>query len=79
MATPAQRIETEALSLPREERVRLAMHLLESIEDRPGMDPQQVEKAWIAEANRRYQAYLNGDEQSIPADEVFAELRADDR
>ncbi|MEX1196383.1 MAG: addiction module protein [Pseudohongiellaceae bacterium] len=78
MAILSQHIESEALSLPREERVRLAMHLLESIEARPGMDPQQVELAWVAEANRRYLAYLHGDEQSIPADEVFAELRADD-
>jgi putative addiction module component (TIGR02574 family) len=79
MATSAQRIESEALSLPRDERVRLAIHLLESIEERQWMDPQQVEKAWIAEANGRYQAYLNGNEQSIPANEVFAKLKVDDR
>lgn len=78
MGTSAQRIEIEALSLPREERVRLALHLLESIEDKPGMDRQTVEQMWIAEANRRYQAHLQGDELSIPADEVFAELRSDD-
>lgn len=79
MATSAQRIESEALSLSRDERVRLAIHLLDSIEERQEMDPQQVEKAWIAEANRRYQAYLNGDEQSIPAEDVFAKLKVDDR
>lgn len=63
MTTSAQRIESEALSLSRDARVRLAIHLLDSIDERQGMDPQQVEKAWIAEANRRYQAYLKGDEQ----------------
>jgi len=79
MTTSVQHIESQALSLPREERARLAMHLLESIEERPSMDPRQVELAWLAEANRRYLAYLGGEEQTIPADEVFADLRADDR
>lgn len=79
MTVSAQHIESQALSLPREERTRLALHLLESIEERPGMDPRQVELAWLAEANRRYLAYLAGEEQAIPADEVFADLRANDR
>ena len=79
MATSAKIVESEALSLPREDRTRLAVHLLESIEDRPDADPQQVERAWLAEANRRYQAYLRGEEQAIPAEDVYSELRADDR
>ncbi len=79
MAISADVIETEALSLPREDKARLVIHLLESIEDRPGLDPRQVEQAWLAEANRRYQAFLRGEEQAIPADDVFADLGADDR
>lgn len=79
MATSSEVIETEALSLPREDRTRLIVHLLESIEERPSADPQQVERAWLAEANRRYQAYLRGEEQAIPAEDVFSELQADDR
>jgi putative addiction module component (TIGR02574 family) len=79
MTTSAQLIESQALSLPREERARLAMHLLESIEERPSIDPRQVELAWLVEADRRYLAYIGGKEQAILADEVFADLRADDR
>ena len=79
MTASPETIEFEALSLPREDRARLVMHLLESIEERPESDPRQVEKAWLAEANYRYEAYLRGEEQSIPADEVFSELRTDDR
>jgi putative addiction module component (TIGR02574 family) len=79
MTASIQHIETQVLSLPREARTRLAIHLLESIEERPNMDPQQVELAWLAEANRRFQAYQAGEEQAIPADQVFADLRADDR
>jgi putative addiction module component (TIGR02574 family) len=78
MSTSAEAVEKKALSLPREDRTRLVMHLLESIEERPHADPRQVERAWLAEANRRYQAYLRGEEQSIPAEDVFSELRADD-
>jgi len=78
MPHPAEAIESEALSLPFEDRARLVVHLLESIESRPAADPKQVERAWLAEANRRYQAYLRGEEQAIPAEEVFSELRADD-
>tara|TARA_R110002012_G_scaffold6255_11_gene28410 strand:+ start:806 stop:1045 length:240 start_codon:yes stop_codon:yes gene_type:complete len=78
MAIPAEVIEKEAIALPREDKARLVMHLLESIEDRSNLDPRLVEQAWLAEADRRYQAYLRGEEQSIPAEEVFADLRADD-
>lgn len=78
MTTAAEAIETEALSLPREDRERLVLHLLESIEERPDADPGQVEHAWLTEANRRYKAYLRGDEQAIPAEEVFSNLRTDD-
>ena len=79
MTTSAEVIETEALSLPIEDRTRLVVHLLESIEERPDVDPRQVEHAWLTEANRRYQAYLRGEEQAIPAEDVFSDLRTDDR
>ena len=79
MTTSAEAIETGALSLPKEARTRLVMHLLESIEERPNADPREVESAWLNEANRRYQDYLRGEEQAIPAEEVFSDLRTDDR
>lgn len=79
MATSSKTIENEALSLPREDRARLVMHLLESLEERPAADPQQVERAWLEEANRRYEAYRRGEEIAIPAEQVFSELREEDR
>ena len=78
MLNLVESIESEALALPLEDRTRLALHLLESIESRPNIDPKEVEKVWLAEANRRYEAYLRGEEDTIPAEDVFAELRADD-
>ncbi len=79
MSALSESLESKALSLPLEDRARLAAHLLESVEMRPPVDPEQVERAWIEEANRRYQAYLRGEERVIPAEEVFSTLRADDR
>jgi hypothetical protein len=55
------------------------MHLLESIEERPTAVPHEVERAWLDEANQRFQAYLRGEEKAIPAKVVFSELREDDR
>lgn len=55
------------------------MHLLESIDERPDTDPRQMEQAWLNEANRRYQAYLRGEEQAILAEDAFSDLRKDDR
>jgi hypothetical protein len=56
----------------------LATRLLDSLDDRAGNDPRFVERAWLEEANRRYQAYLRGDEQAIPAQQLFEELKAED-
>jgi putative addiction module component (TIGR02574 family) len=79
MTKPAGHIETEALSLVREARIRLAIRLLDSIEERPLEDPAKFDRAWIEEANRRYEAYVRGDDIAVPAEQVFAELRSDDR
>jgi hypothetical protein len=37
--------------------------------------PEEIEKLWIAEAERRFQELRKGVVQGIPAREVFAELR----
>jgi putative addiction module component (TIGR02574 family) len=78
MATSAEHVETEALLLAREARIHLAVRLLDSIEERPLEDPSKFDRAWIEEANRRYDAYIRGDDVAIPAEQVFAELRTDD-
>jgi len=79
MAHQSHSIESEALSLPEDRRARLVLKLLESIDRRPSENPKGVERAWLEEANRRYEAYLRGEEEALSAEQVFAELRADDR
>ncbi|SEA25541.1 addiction module protein [Alkalimonas amylolytica] len=78
MLPTTELIESEALTLPVSERAELIVHLQDSLEPHPKAVPAQVEKAWLNEANRRYQSYLQGEEESYSADEVFADLRADD-
>lgn len=77
MNNPNQNLETEALSLPEQQRTAFVLKLLDSLEHRKLKEPEQVEKAWLEEANRRYEAYLSGEEEAIPAEQVFAELRAE--
>lgn len=74
MSMPAKAVESEALHLSRQERSQLAVRLLDSLDERPTGDPAVVEKLWIAEAVRRYEAYVRGEEAAIPAEQVFVEL-----
>ena len=63
-----------ALSLPDERRAVLVKRLLDSLEDQI---PQDIEEAWIKEAERRLQAYREGKIEAIPAEEVLRTLQAE--
>jgi putative addiction module component (TIGR02574 family) len=67
-------IEKNALQLSAEDRARLAVRLLSSLEETTE-SPEEIEKLWIAEAERRFQELRDGVVQGIPARDVFAELR----
>jgi len=67
-------VEKDALRLSAEDRARLAVRLLSSLEGTTE-SPEQIEKLWIAEAERRFRELRDGVVQGIPAREVFAELR----
>ncbi len=66
-------IEAELLKLPPRDRAVLADHLLASLEPEDDLD---VEKAWLEEAERRYEAYREGKAAARPADEVLRDARA---
>jgi putative addiction module component (TIGR02574 family) len=74
MAHSLLEIEKDALRLSPEDRARLAVRLLSSLE-KAAESPEEIEKLWIAEAERRFQELRDGVVQGIPAREVFAELR----
>jgi putative addiction module component (TIGR02574 family) len=63
------------MRLPPEDRARLAVRILSSLEETTE-SPEEIEKLWIAEAERRFQELREGVVKGIPAQEVFAELRA---
>ena len=67
-------IEKDALGLSPEDRARLALRLISSLEEAVD-SPEEIEKLWTAEAERRFQELRDGLVQEVPAREIFAELR----
>ncbi|HEX4962246.1 MAG TPA: addiction module protein [Thermoanaerobaculia bacterium] len=68
-------LETEALKLPEESRIKLFRTLLHSFERALNLND-GVARAWAEEAERRAQAMEDGSEPEIPAEEVFSRVRA---
>ena len=66
-------VSNQALSLPENERMALAHRLLKSVDEEPATD---IDAAWAAEAIRRMEMYHAGEMDVIPAEEVFAAMRA---
>jgi putative addiction module component (TIGR02574 family) len=70
MPTVLERIEHDALRLPEAERAFLADRLLNSLS---GGTSNDLDAAWLAEVERRYDGYKMGKRQPVPASQVFAE------
>jgi putative addiction module component (TIGR02574 family) len=71
MATELRQLFREALELTDNDRATLAGLLIESLEGPPDPD---VDAAWAAEAERRWQEIESGAVQTIPWEEVQAKL-----
>ena len=65
-------LEKQARLLTPQEKATLARILIDELD--PATDG-QVEQLWIAEAQRRYDAYLRGELESLPGDEVMSRAR----
>ena len=66
-----EKVMQEALALPSEDRARVLEALRESLE------PDEAwEKAWATEVERRAKDLDEGLSRAVPAEEVFAKLRA---
>jgi putative addiction module component (TIGR02574 family) len=72
MARKFSEIQKELSELPADERAKLALALVESLEPEEEGD---IAEAWRIEAERRYEQYLRGEVQAIPDEEVFANVR----
>ena len=69
----SQTIESEALGLPPEDRAKLAQKLLLSLDT---LSEEEVEQAWLVQADRRARELDRGDVQPISADEVRRKARS---
>lgn len=66
-------VEHEALRLPPEARAKLAHKLLLSLDT---LSEEELEQAWLHEADRRARELDRGEAQPIPAEEVRQKARA---
>jgi putative addiction module component (TIGR02574 family) len=71
MPLSASEFYEAGMALPPSVRKDLALRLLESIEV---ADQESVDAAWIVEIGSRMDDILSGKVQTIPGEEVFAEL-----
>lgn len=62
-----------SLSLPPQERSRLASRLIESLDEQAA---EEISSAWKVELERRVEAVRHGTMRTIPHEEVMAEMEA---
>ena len=72
MTVLAEKIYDEALELPTESRLELIDKLMGSV-NLPIIG--EIQKAWLEEAHQRRSRMLSGEDQPIPGEEVFREIR----
>lgn len=68
-----QKIENEALHLPKEERAKLIQRLVLSLES---PSDQELRSDWLLEARRRADELDDGSAQAVPGEEVMRKARA---
>jgi putative addiction module component (TIGR02574 family) len=73
MTTQARELTKQALALKPEERIELAETLLTSVD---GFASPEIEAAWREEIERRVNDFEEGRTQGVPAEQVFAKVRA---
>jgi putative addiction module component len=66
-------LEKQARTLTSREKATLARILIEELD--PSFDS-EVEQLWIAEAQRRYEAFRNGELETLPGDDVMSRARS---
>ncbi len=70
----AEDVLPQALELSTDERTRLAVLLMESVE--ASDDEGEVEEAWLDEITRRLDDHEQGRTHAVPADVALAEARS---
>lgn len=73
MSTLFHELEKQARMLTPQEKASLARILIEELDSASDAD---VEQLWIEESQRRHEAYLRGELQSLSGDEVMGRVRS---
>jgi hypothetical protein len=73
MAVQTNDVEAELLRLDPSARARLAVRLIQSLDEE--FPKEDVERIWLEEAQERLRQLESGEVEGIPAHEVFAEAR----
>ena len=76
MKATLEQVAEEAMSLSLTDRSALTRILIQTLDPGPVEDSAEVEKAWQVEVEKRVDDYLSGRAKAIPAEEVFAKIRA---
>ena len=76
MSATLEQVAEEAKSLSLADRSALTRILIESLDVEPAEDLAEVEQAWQVEVAKRVEEIKSGRVKTIPAEEVFARLRA---
>ena len=70
-------IVAAALKLDRKERAHLASQLIHSLDaEEENLSPEEWERLWTEEIDRRMEELRQGKVKAIPGEEVFARARA---
>jgi len=72
MTTATAKLADQVLSLPCEDRIYLVDRLLESL-NAPSRE--EIDRLWAEEAERRIEELDSGKVETIPGEQVFAEIR----
>jgi putative addiction module component (TIGR02574 family) len=76
MSAVLEQLKAQALKLSPPERDELLRALIASIDGEPEDTPEAIARAWDEEIERRIADLEAGRTRSVPAEQVFAEIRA---
>jgi putative addiction module component (TIGR02574 family) len=76
MKATLEQVAEEALNLSLSERSALTRILIQTLDPEPAEDAAEVQQAWQVEVEKRVDEILSGRVKAVPAEEVFAKLRA---
>jgi putative addiction module component (TIGR02574 family) len=76
MKATLEKVAEEALGLSLSDRSALTRILNQTLDPEPAEDVAEVQQMWQVEVEKRVDEILSGRVKTVPAEEVFAKLRA---